>query len=1454
MVGRGSHHNAGSSTPQMLDMQDFMRALRDGVGQRLENPHEELSKLLKTYTNLGGKSFEGTENVMEIQTWLRTLDRIFNDMQLDDQRKRQVASRQLKGVALSWWEVVIAGRIENEITWNQFKEMLEARFVPASAKTLLLEEFIRLRQGTFNVTEYTHRFEGLSKYGAMLVADEASKNDRYIKGLNPGLSRAMLPYVDKTFDQVIDLALKFEQHDKEREKYRSFKNNNNKKNKGRYHPYDKRKEEIESKKTNDTKTTDTKRKITCNHCGKEGHIKPRCPELKGGAFKCYLCGKEGHIKRNCPEYKQQGKLASLESKGKSTVETIAENHGQVEGTLFICTLPISVVYDTGATHSMISHELVALLKLNCILVETPLLVQSPLGSSSVLNMICVDVGLNIGGNVFISNLYVLNYPNIGVILGVDWLRQYKAIINLDSSTISLQNSRGQRITILCETAKERKLYHLIDLNKDSSEPSIEEIPIINEYIDVFGEVEGVPHHRPVEFQISLIPGASPIIKKPTRMGPNELKELKKQLEELESKGFIRPSNSCWGAPVVFVKKHDGTLRMCIDYRELNKVTIKNKYPLPRIDDLFDQLSGAKIFSRLDLASGFHQMKVEDSSVKYTAFNTRYGLYEFLVMPFGLTNAPSYFVDLMNRIFRDYLDKFVLIFIDDILIYSRTVEEHENHLHLVLSRLREKDLKAKFSKCAFWKEEVHFLGHVVSAKGISVNPNKIVAIQAWKRPSTVGEVRSFMGMAGYYRRFIKDFSKMSSPLTNLTRKNQPFRWTEKCEQAFSKIKEALVNAPVLRVPEGNEDLIVYTDASGSGLGAVLMQQDQVIAYASRQLKPHESKYATHDLELAAVVYALKLWRHYLLGAKFILYTDHKALKYLFSQKDLNMRQHRWVEFLAAYDLDILYTPGKANKVADALSRQHAKVAMLMIEEFKNLSLLTDLEIEEDNEVNMEMIEGGKKGKLSLITLQSDLILKVGKMQEEDPDLLEKKSLIEKGEEVPNYHIDKNGYLRNKSKICVPKNIGLKEEILNKYHRSKYSIHPGSTKMYQNLKRDYWWTGMKADVAKYVAKCMTCQQVKAETQRPSGLLQPLSIPQWKWEDISMDFIDGLPRSKRGNTSIWVVVDRLTKVAHFIPVKAERNAPKLAQIFMKEVVRLHGIPKTIVSDRDTIFTSRFWKSFQKAIGSELCLSTAYHPQSDGQTEVINKVLEDLLRACILDFGGNWEDHLHLAEFTYNNSYQSTIGMAPFEALYGKPCLSPICWVEAGEKAVLGPEYIKETTEKIELVRRRMAAAQDRQKKFADKKRKQVEYEVGDYVFIKVSPMKKVLRFGKQGKLTPRYVGPYKILERIGSLAYRLELPEEMSAMHNVFHVSQLRRWVHDKEEILEKPTQVQINSDLVYEKEPVGILAKEEKKLRNKTLKLVKVQWSLDPKDCTWELEDKIKMDYPKLFVVEGKKLNS
>jgi hypothetical protein len=424
------------------------------------------------------------------------------------------------------------------------------------------------------------------------------------------------------------------------------------------------------------------------------------------------------------------------------------------------------------------------------------------------------------------------------------------------------------------------------------ELEIKDIPIVREFLDVFPEdLPGLPPDCEVEFSIDLVSGTAPISKAPYRMAPAELKELKGQLEEFLDKGFIRPSASPWGAPVLFVKKKDGSMRLCIDYRELNRVTIKNKYPLPRIDDLFDQLQGAQVFSKIDLRSGYHQLKIKSEDIPKTAFWTRYGHYEFLVMPFGLTNAPAVFMDLMNRVFHEYLDRFVIVFIDDILVYSKSLEEHEDHLRIVLQILRDKKLYAKLKKCEFWLNQVVFLGHVISKDGITVNPNKIEAVVSWDRPTNVSEVSSFLGLTGYYKRFVEGFSCITAPLTHLTRKNAKFEWKEECEKSFQELKQRLVTAPVLTIPSSSGGFVIYSDASHKGLGCVLMQHGKVVAYASRQLKNYEQNYPTHDLELAAVVFALKIWRHYLYGEKCEIYTDHKSLKYFFTQKELNMRQRR-----------------------------------------------------------------------------------------------------------------------------------------------------------------------------------------------------------------------------------------------------------------------------------------------------------------------------------------------------------------------------------------------------------------------------------------------------------------------------------------------------------------------------------------------------------------------------------
>ncbi|WVZ81159.1 hypothetical protein U9M48_028571 [Paspalum notatum var. saurae] len=400
-------------------------------------------------------------------------------------------------------------------------------------------------------------------------------------------------------------------------------------------------------------------------------------------------------------------------------------------------------------------------------------------------------------------------------------------------------------------------------------------------------------------------GTAPIAKRQYRVAPKEQELIKENIDELLGKGFIRPSSSPWAFPVLFVDKKDGSRRMCVDYRALNDVTIKNKYPLPRIDDLFDQLQGACVFSKIDLRSGYHQMKICPSDIPKTAFITRFGLYEYTVMSFGLTNAPAYFMNLMNKVFMEYLDKFVVVFIDDILIYSKTEEEHEEHLRLVLRKPRDHKLYAKLSKCEFWLDQVPFLGHIVSKGGIMVDPSKIGSVMDWKVPKL---------------RFIESFSGIAKPMTSLLEKGVPFNWTKERQAAFDELKKRLTTAPVLTLPDLTKSFTVYCDASKEGLGCVLMQEGKVIAYASRRLRKHEVNYPTHDPELANLLCMLKIRRHYLFGNKCEIYTDHKSLKYIFTQNELNMRQRRWLELIKDYDLEIHYHPGKANVVADALSRK------------------------------------------------------------------------------------------------------------------------------------------------------------------------------------------------------------------------------------------------------------------------------------------------------------------------------------------------------------------------------------------------------------------------------------------------------------------------------------------------------------------------------------------------------
>jgi hypothetical protein len=573
------------------------------------------------------------------------------------------------------------------------------------------------------------------------------------------------------------------------------------------------------------------------------------------------------------------------------------------------------MFDSGASHSFISQKFSAKCQLPFCHANGSFMITTPWGKT-ITNQLIRSVPIQLGSHIIKTTLLVLGLESVDIILGTNWMTLHQVVLDVANRIMEVNSPICGSFTLFLpsQDSTQSCAFAMTKL-------PLKKIPVVCEYADVFpDELPGMPPDRDIEFAIELQPGTTPISKRPYRMPPAELAELKKQLQELLDKRFICLSTSPWGCLALFVKKKDESLRLCIDYRPLKAVTIKNKYPLPRIDVLFYQLVRAKVFSKIDLRSSYHQIKIRANDIPKTTFSTRYGLYEFLVMSFGLMNAPAYFMYLMNSVFMPELDKFIVVFIDDILVYLKNEEEDARHLHVVLQRLREHHLYAKLSKCDFWLKEIKLLGHTISQEGITVDPDKVQEVMNWKPPTTVRQIRSFLGLAGYYRRFIPDFSRIVKPITELLKKEAKFVWGQKCEDVFHALKQHLTTAPVSAQPDSSKPFDVYCDASGTGLGCVLMQDNQVIAYASRALRPHEQNYPTHDLELAAVVHALKMWRHYLMGTHCNIFTDHKSLKYIFTQADLNMRPRRWLELIKDYDLEVHYHPGKANVVADALSRK------------------------------------------------------------------------------------------------------------------------------------------------------------------------------------------------------------------------------------------------------------------------------------------------------------------------------------------------------------------------------------------------------------------------------------------------------------------------------------------------------------------------------------------------------
>ncbi|KAM3348690.1 hypothetical protein ACQJBY_022133 [Aegilops geniculata] len=730
----------------------------------------------------------------------------------------------------------------------------------------------------------------------------------------------------------------------------------------------------------------------------------------------------------------------------------------------------------------------------------------------------------------------------------------------------------------------------------------------------FEEPRGLPPRRACDHRIQLMEGAQPVNLRPYRHKPEMKTEIERQVKELLDAGLIQKSNSPFSSPVLLVKKKDGTWRLCVDYRHLNAMTIVNKYPVPIIDELLDELVGARWFSKLDLRAGYHQIRMAEGEEYKTAFTTHSGHWEWLVMAFGVAGGPATFNGSMHTTLHPLLRICVLVFFDDILVFSKTLKEHIEHVRQVLQLLRADQWRVKQSKCAFGQQHIAYLGHVINAAGVSTDPSKIDTIKNWPKPMNVNEVRSFLGLAGYYHKFVKHFGIIARPMFNLLKKGHPFVWTDETQKAFELLKQGLISAPVLQLPDFSKTFVIDTDACDYGVGAVLQQGGHPIAYMSKPLGPKHRGLSTYEKECLAILMAVEQWHPYLHSDEFLIRTDQRSLVHLDDQRLSTVWQQKAFTKLLGLRYKICYRQRATNSAADALSRRVHLTEQVSVISVCQPTWIEDIRASYDN---------------------NEQVWKIREQLRQRPD--------------PKGRFTWSGdllYFRNR--LWLGGSSALQQRVLKAFHDSTVGGHSGFAVTYRRLRRLFAWPKMKECIKNYVQACAVCQQAKPERVKYPGLLEPIPLPEGAWQVVTMDFIDGLPQSSKAKC-ILVVVDKFTRYAHFLPLNHPFTAAKVARVYLDNVYKLHGLPKAIISDRDPVFTSKFWQELFRIIGSELNMSTPYHPQTDGQSERVNQCLEIFLRCFIHACPHHWSQFLSLAEFWYNSSYHSALDMSPFQALYG-------------------------------------------------------------------------------------------------------------------------------------------------------------------------------------------------------------
>ncbi|SAL96256.1 hypothetical protein [Absidia glauca] len=969
-----------------------------------------------------------------------------------------------------------------------------------------------------------------------------------------------------------------------------------------------------------------------------------------------------------------------------------------------------------------------------------------------------------------------------------------------------------------------------DWQSSSTHPKIP-----HKYKDYFGafseeEANNLPDHKASDHHIPLVEGTQPPFGPIYSLSRDELTELSNYITANLKNGFIRQSTSPAGAPIMFVKKKDGSLRLCVDYRGLNKITIKNRYPLPLINEMIDRLSSSSIFTKLDIRNAYHRVRIAKGDEWKTAFRTRYGHFEYLVMPFGLTNAPASFQALINNVLREFLDICVVVYLDDILVFSTNQEDHDHHVKRVLKCLRDAGLYIKAEKCEFDKSEVEFLGFRIGAAGVSMDPAKVKTITDWPPPKTVHDVQVFLGFANFYRRFIRSYSKLTTPITNLLKKNTKFNWSEQTQQVFNQLKETFTTAPILQLFDPDLPCTIETDASNFAIAGVINQtgSDGIlhpIAFYSRKMLPAEVNYDVYDKEMLAIIDSFKQWRHYLEGSphQTVVLTDHRNLEYFMAAKKLNRRQARWAIELSTFNFVIQYRPGSKNTKADALSRRSDLFfeggdtadkqpirSLLRPDQFVVAAATTMMTIDPDQDL---------RDKIKNQAAHDAEYKRIIESMPNDPTMTEK-----------GYRLDNDGLVLHNDRIYLPDDDNLKLDILKHHHDSPMAGHYGRAKTLDLVSRNYFFPGMQKYISRYMANCPTYIRGKPNRQAPSGHLRSLDIPDKPWSSISMDFIVGLPSSSDYD-SIWVVVDRLTKMAHFVPCKDTITSEGLASLFITHIFRLHGLPQDIVSDRGALFTSKFWQELTRRLHIKSNLSTAFHPQSDGQTERTNSILEQYLRMYSNHQQDNWVDLLPLAEFSYNNAVQSSIKCSPFYANQGRHPRANITSVVNQDESVPAVDDLVHDISSIQQhLKEELDLAQQQQQQYYDQHHKPTpEYRVGDQVYLSTKNHKTQRPCTK---LDHKRIGPFKIIAKVGSHAYKLELPPSIR-IHPVFHVNLLTPATNKALQdvpgrIVEPPPPVEING----EEEWIVREVLDSRRRRGKIQYLVAWEGYSNPADNSWE----------------------